>query len=47
VIKAGGDNSFLGAGGEGIHTGISQEFSATLIGGMARDDGNHISAPGI
>jgi hypothetical protein len=47
VIKAAGDNSFLGAGGEGIHTGISKDFSATEDGGMARKDKKHISAPGI
>jgi hypothetical protein len=45
VIKAAGDNSFLGAGGEGIHTGITKDFSATADGGLARNDKNHISAP--
>jgi hypothetical protein len=45
VIKAAGDTSFLGAGGEGIHTGITQDFSATPTGGIARNDKRHISAP--
>jgi hypothetical protein len=45
VIKAGGDNNFLGAGGEGIHTGITQDFSATPNGGMARNDKKQIRAP--
>jgi hypothetical protein len=45
VIKAAGDTSFLGARGEGIHTGITEDFSATPNGGMARKDKQHISAP--
>ena len=28
VIKAAGDNNFLGAGGDGIHTGIKKEIRA-------------------
>jgi hypothetical protein len=41
------DNSFLVAGGEGIHTGITQDFSASATpnGGMARINKKQISAP--
>ena len=44
VIKAKGDNKFLGSGGQGIHCGVRDDFKETA-GGLARIDEKRFPAP--
>ena len=46
VIKAKGNNDFLGIGGS-FHTDVRKDFNVTDAGGLARKDKNHIVAPPI
>jgi hypothetical protein len=47
VIGAKGDNTFLGCGGDGIHTQVRHNFVHSQNGGLVTKDNNHISAPSV
>ena len=45
VIKAKGNNNFIGSGGDGIHCHVNSDFKPTCDGGLARKDGKVIEPP--
>ena len=45
VIKAKGNDDFIGSGGGGIHCNVSSDYKPNHFGGLERKDGKHIDPP--